>query len=107
MRGLQEAVEKSNQEILFTKDAHKKEVQKLCDHIHLQAGQIKKMSLEIENKAEVEMEKLQKELTNCTSLMSEKNVVIRNLKSELKMFRQKTTYLGFTLCQWPNISLMI
>lgn len=87
MRDLKEEIEKSNEEILFTKDEHKKEVQKLCDEINLQAEQIKKMSIEIENKAEVEMEKLQKESTNWTSLMSEKNVVIRTLKSELKKVR--------------------
>lgn len=80
MRDLQEAVEKSNKEILFVKDEHEKEVEKLCD-------QIKRMSVEMESIVEVETGKLQKESTNWRSLMSEKDVMIRTLKSELKMVR--------------------
>ncbi|KAI3710126.1 hypothetical protein L2E82_39900 [Cichorium intybus] len=59
MGALQEAVEKSNKEILFTKDEHEKE----------------------------------KESTNWRSLMTEKDVMIRTLKSELKMVRDKFPHI--------------
>lgn len=99
MRELQEAVEKSNLDLSLTKSTHKKQVEKLCDETNRQAEQIKQMSLELEKLGERELmvtefgslkketEKLQKESTNWTSLMSEKNVMIRTLQSELKMLR--------------------
>ncbi|XP_076953868.1 uncharacterized protein LOC143628080 isoform X1 [Bidens hawaiensis] len=100
-----EVVEKLNQELLKLKDAHKKEVQKLYDQIDEQEH-IEQMSLELENCKKViennndleemvkerealvaELDSLKKESTSWTSLMSEKNVVIRSLKSELKVLR--------------------
>nr|KAJ0202624.1 hypothetical protein LSAT_V11C500270270 [Lactuca sativa] len=96
MREMQEAVKNSNVELSLMKSTHKKEVQKLCD-------QIKEMSLELEKVGErevmvtefgslkMETEKLQMESTNWTSLMSEKNVMIRTLQSELKMLRDDYT----------------
>ncbi|XP_042754477.1 uncharacterized protein LOC111901725 isoform X2 [Lactuca sativa] len=99
MREMQEAVENSNVELSLMKSTHKKEVEKLCDQMNMQEEQIKEMSLELEKVGErevmvmefgslkMETEKLQKESTNWTSLMSEKNVMIRTLQSELKMLR--------------------
>ncbi|XP_076906557.1 uncharacterized protein LOC143562705 isoform X2 [Bidens hawaiensis] len=101
-----EVVEKLNQELLKLKDAHKKEVQKLYDQIDEQEEHIEQMSFELENCKKViennndleemvkerealvaEVDSLKKESTSWTSLMSEKNVVIRSLKSELKVLR--------------------
>ncbi|XP_076956681.1 uncharacterized protein LOC143631956 [Bidens hawaiensis] len=70
------------------KDAHKQEAQKLCD-------QIDQMALEIEASKEhgecnYNLEKfnsLKKESTSWKSSVSEKNVMIRTLKLELKMVR--------------------
>lgn len=99
MRDMQEEVEKSNLELSLAKSTHQKEVQKLCDQTNQQAEKIKQMALELEKLGERELmvtefgslkretEKLQKESTNWTSLMSEKNVLIRSLQSELKMLR--------------------
>ncbi|KAL4557098.1 hypothetical protein LXL04_035268 [Taraxacum kok-saghyz] len=86
IRDLQEAVEKSNQELSL----HIKQVHELSDQTNQQEEQIKQMSLELEKVGErelMETEKLHKESTNWTSLMSEKNVMIRTLQSELKMLR--------------------
>ncbi|KAJ0753202.1 putative NT-type C2 domain-containing protein [Helianthus annuus] len=99
-------LEKANQELLLLKDAHKQEVQKLYDQIDQQEEQIERMSMELEacrktgeNNGDLEewvreretlvaeVESLKKESTSWTSLMSEKNVVIRTLKSELKVLR--------------------
>nr|XP_043616551.1 COP1-interactive protein 1 [Erigeron canadensis] len=113
VENLQKALEKSNQELLMTKDAHEQEVQKLCDQIDRQAEKLKQMSLELEtskshgenncdseewirertilvtelNSLKKEAEKQHKESRSSTSLMSEKNVMIRTLQSELKMLR--------------------
>ncbi|KAI7745567.1 hypothetical protein M8C21_001840 [Ambrosia artemisiifolia] len=100
------ALEKSNLELLLLKDAHKQQVQKLYDQIYQQEEQIEQMSLELEacrkigernddseewarerEMLVVEIDSLKKESTSWTSLMSEKNVVIRTLKSELKVLR--------------------
>lgn len=70
------------------KDAHKQQVQKLCD-------QIDHMALEIEaskehGKCNYNLEKfnsLKKESTSWKSLVCEKNVMMRTLKLELKMVR--------------------
>ncbi|XP_071709858.1 uncharacterized protein [Rutidosis leptorrhynchoides] len=106
-------LEKSRRDLLLMKDTHNQEVQKLCEQIDEQDKQIRQMSLELEtcikqgeDKSELEesirekailvteydslkkeMEKLQKESTSWTSLMSEKNVIIRTLQSELKKLR--------------------
>ncbi|XP_076899794.1 uncharacterized protein LOC143553767 [Bidens hawaiensis] len=89
-------VEKLNQELLKLKDAHKKEVQKLYDQMSLELESCKKV---IENNNDLEemvkerealvaeVNSLKKESMSWTSLMSEKNVVIRSLKSELKVLR--------------------
>ncbi|KAI7742091.1 hypothetical protein M8C21_015679 [Ambrosia artemisiifolia] len=100
------ALEKSNLELILLKDAHKQEVQKLYDQIYQQEEQIEQMSLELEACRKIgernddseewareremlvaEIDSLKKESTSWTSLMSEKNVVIRTLKSELKVLR--------------------
>ncbi|KAI3705792.1 hypothetical protein L1987_76034 [Smallanthus sonchifolius] len=100
------AVEKCNQELLLMKDAHKQEVQKLYDQIDQQSEEIEQISLELEACKKIgennrdleewvrekeilvaEFDSLKKESTSWTSLMSEKNVVIRTLKSELKVLR--------------------
>ncbi|MFS7969336.1 hypothetical protein Hanom_Chr09g00807991 [Helianthus anomalus] len=99
-------LEKANEELLLLKDAHKQEVQKLYDQIDQQEEQIERMSMELEACRKIgeknddleewvreretlvaEVESLKKESTSWTSLMSEKNVVIRTLKSELKVLR--------------------
>lgn len=111
---LQEALDKSRQQLSLTKDTYKQEVHELCDQLDRQAEQIKEMSLNLEiskkhgeskegttqewirerellvtefASLKKETEKLQKESTSWTSLMSEKNVMIRALQSELKMIR--------------------
>uniref|UniRef100_A0A251SE67 Putative EEIG1/EHBP1 N-terminal domain-containing protein n=2 Tax=Helianthus annuus TaxID=4232 RepID=A0A251SE67_HELAN len=71
------------------------EVEKLCDQINQQMEQIKQISLEIEAYKEhgehnydlKELNSLKKESTSWKSSISEKNVMIRTLKLELKMLR--------------------
>ncbi|KAL9992867.1 putative transcription factor bZIP family [Helianthus debilis subsp. tardiflorus] len=71
------------------------EAENLCDQINQQMEQIKQMSLEVEaykqqgehNYDLKEYNSLKKESTSWKSSMSEKNVMIRTLKLELKMLR--------------------
>ncbi|KAI3757629.1 hypothetical protein L6452_05171 [Arctium lappa] len=91
MRDLQEALEKSQQEFSLTKDIQE---ENNCDFIRDTGAEtprewIRERELLVTELASLkkETEKLQKESTTWTSLMSEKNVMIRSLQSELKMLR--------------------
>ncbi|KVI07158.1 hypothetical protein Ccrd_014474 [Cynara cardunculus var. scolymus] len=91
MRDLQEALEKSRQEFSLTKDIQEANN---CDFIRDAEAEtprewIRERELLVTELASLkkETEKLQKESTTWTSLMSEKNVMIRSMQSELKMLR--------------------
>ncbi|KAK9075326.1 hypothetical protein SSX86_003649 [Deinandra increscens subsp. villosa] len=82
-------IEKCNQELLLVIDAHKQEVQKLYDQIDQMSLELESCKSIRENNSDlvVEFDSLKKESASWTSLTSEKNVVIRTLKSELKVLR--------------------
>ncbi|KAL8232564.1 hypothetical protein R6Q57_002342 [Mikania cordata] len=86
-------VDKCNQEILLLTDAHRQEIQKLYDQIDQMSLELESCKKIEENNSEwvreketllAEFDSLKKE---STSLVSEKNVMIRTLKSELKVLR--------------------
>lgn len=90
MRDLQEALEKSHQEHSLTKDIQENN----CGFIRdAEAETSREWNREREllvtelASLKKETERLHKESTTWTSLMSEKNVMIRSLQSELKMLR--------------------
>lgn len=91
IKDLQEALEKSHQEFSLTKDIQEENNRDFVRDAEAETPRewIRERELLVTELAwlKKETEKLQKESTTWTSLMSEKNVMIRSLQSELKMLR--------------------